>query len=126
MAVIYMNGNTAITRVYAINEDVSRELSQLTRNLGGLALKEWLEDRGCQLDCADGPAVLKHYADGSTFEAHVRDGNLHRQDGPAIVRRGADGSTTDVSYYLDGKIVKEEDFRPHTPKAPNRPGPGPA
>jgi hypothetical protein len=61
-----------ITRVYAVNEDISRQLGQkrdwLGRKLTGEKLQAWLQAKGCQLDSPDGPAYVRRDADGSKEE----------------------------------------------------------
>ena len=75
----------------------------------GKDLVAWLDDKGCKLDCSDGPAQVRREADGSSSDVYYRDGELHRDDGPALVRREADGSTYEYCYK-DGKLV--EPFAP--------------
>ena len=98
-----------ITYIFAISEDISRELDEHDNKPTGKDLVAWLDDKGCKLDCSDGPAVVRREADGSSSDVYYRDGELHREDGPALVRREADGSTYEYCYK-DGKLV--EPFAP--------------
>jgi hypothetical protein len=96
------------TRIYAITDDIGRELCGTRDWLGGCLkltgkdLMAWLAHKGCRLDCAHGPAVVRRSSDGSLYEEYCRDGKLHREDGPAVVWRSATGATEE-SYYRDGK-----------------------
>jgi hypothetical protein len=98
-----------ITYIFAISEEISRELDRHMQKPTGKDLVAWLDDKGCKLDCSDGPAVVRRWADGSSSDVYFRDGELHREDGPALVRREADGSTYEYCYK-DGKLV--EPFAP--------------
>ena len=107
------NDGIEITRTYAINEDIGRELGG-TRDwllgyikLTGKDLLAWLEYKGCVLDCPDGPAVVRRSSDGSIYEEYCRDGKLHREDGPAVVWRSATGATEE-SFYRDGKRHRDD------------------
>src|ERR1022692_572120 len=106
------NDGIEITRTYAINEDIARELGG-TRDwlfgyikLTGKDLLAWLEYKGCVLDCPDDPAVVRRSSDGSIYEEYWRLGALHREDGPAVVWRSATGATEE-RYYRDGKLHRE-------------------
>jgi uncharacterized protein len=117
ITVSYRDKGAEITQIYAINDEISRELSR--QNLSGRNLQEWLEDKGCQLDSPNGPAsVIAAY--GMTVQEYYRNGKLHRDDGPAHILRALDGSTKE-EYYSDGKHVK----MPVKPNGPKGPGPGP-
>jgi hypothetical protein len=109
---------------YAVNEDTLRDLRAWLKtqsNATGRDLRVWLENKGCALDCSDGPAIVVRTDDGSTVEMYYRNGKRHRDDGPAVIFRGADGLTTAEKYYSDGELIE----RP-APKAPNTPrAPGP-
>ena len=98
-----------ITYIFAISEDISSELDRHMHKPTGKALVAWLDEKGCKLDCSDGPAQVRREGDGSSSDAYYRDGELHREDGPALVRREADGSTYEYCYK-DGKLV--EPFAP--------------
>ena len=98
-----------ITYIFAISGDISRELDEHDDKPTGKDLLVWLDDKGCKLDCSDGPAVVRREADGSSSDVYYRDGELHREDGPALVRREADGSTYEYCYK-DGRLV--EPFAP--------------
>jgi len=95
-----------ITSIYAVKEDIRRDLDRHEQKPTGKDLQAWLESKGCQLDSSGSPAYLKRYADGSTVKKYYRDGKLHRKGGPAEVRYSADGSTVD-EYYCDGKRHRE-------------------
>jgi hypothetical protein len=141
ITVTYRHFSHEVTRIFAVTEDTLRD-AQLwaaqDKESAGEEFRMWLESKGCQLDSSDGPASVWCFADGSTYEAHwrngqrnrqdgpasvwhdangttvekyFRDGKLHREDGPAIVWRGADG-TTNEEYYRDGELMKEEQFAP--------------
>jgi hypothetical protein len=121
-----------IKGIYAISEDIWRELNRQTQKPTGYALTQWLAGKGCQLDSSDGPAWISRGTDGSTLEMYYRDGKLHREDGPAIVRRNTDGSTVKM-YYRDGNLqqfprpaIPGVTIERPTPKAPDTPrAPGP-
>src|ERR1039458_5868674 len=104
----FSNDGIEITRTYAINEDIARELGGTRDWLGGYIkltgkdLLAWLEYKGCRLDSPDGPAVVRRSSDGSTYGEYWRLGALHREDGPAVVWLSATGATEE-SYYRDGK-----------------------
>jgi hypothetical protein len=98
-----------ITYIFALSEEILRELDRHMRKPTGKDLVAWLDDKGCKLDCPDGPAVVRRGADGSSSDVYFRDGELHREDGPALVRREADGSIYEYCYK-DGKLV--EPFAP--------------
>lgn len=98
-----------ITYIFAISGEISRELDHHDIKPIGKDLVAWLDDKGCKLDCSDGPAVVRREADGSSSDVYYRDGELHREDGPALVRRAADGSTYEYCYK-DGGLV--EPFAP--------------
>jgi hypothetical protein len=108
--VSYTDGGVEITRIYAVSDEISRALGWkkdwLGRKPTGRVLWAWLGQQGCHLDCSDGPASVRHYPDGSSWEGHYRDGEAHREVGPAIVRRFADGSTEEY-YYRNGKLYRE-------------------
>jgi hypothetical protein len=107
------NDGIEITRTYAINEDIVRELGGTRDWLNGYLkltdkdLLAWLEYKGCPLDSPDGPAVVRRCSDGSTYEEYWRNGKLHREDGPAVVWRSATGATEE-SYYRDGKRHRDD------------------
>jgi hypothetical protein len=96
-----------VTRVYAVNKDISRELGQHIEKPNGEDLRAWLEAKGCPLDSSGGPAYVVCFADGSTVEEYYRDGKRHREDGPAVVWRKADGTMEDT-YYRDEKRHREQ------------------
>jgi hypothetical protein len=98
-----------ITYIFAISGEISRELDEQDNKPTGGDLVVWLEDKGCKLDCSNGPAIVRREADGSSSDVYYRNGELHRDDGPALVRREADGSTYEYCYK-DGKLV--EPFAP--------------
>jgi uncharacterized protein len=131
--VTYTDSGVEITAVYAVNEEISRELGRRTQRPTGTDLQAWLESKGCRLDSTsgpafvrrhetgemeeyyyrdgrphreDGPAAVWHFADGAMIEEYYRDGKLHREDGPAAVRRFADGAVIE-EYYRDGKLHRE-------------------
>jgi hypothetical protein len=99
--------DAAATCIYAVNEDISRELDRRMVKPTGRALKEWLEKEGCRLDSSGGPAFIWRFEDGTIYEQYYRSGELHREDGPAIVKRYADGSNYE-EYYRDGKKHRED------------------
>ena len=101
--VSYKSGGAEITRIYAISQD----LLTAPRPSAGKDLQRWLADKGCALDCSDGPALRIRSLDGSiVIEECYRNGKLHREDGPAIVRHDADGSYAE--YHRDGKLHRED------------------
>ena len=101
------DSGSEITGVYAVNEDISRELDRRIKKPAGKHLQAWLEKKGCRLDSSDGLAVVWHGTDGSTVETYYREGSRHREGGPAFVKRTADGSTCE-EYYRDGKLHRED------------------
>lgn len=108
MTVSYRNGGAEIIGVYAVNEEISRELNRRMEKLGGEDLQAWLEIKGCRLDSSSTPAFVWRSADGlTTMEKYYREGRLHREDGPALVWRYANGSTME-KYYRDGKPHRED------------------
>jgi hypothetical protein len=70
-------------------------------------MHQWLEKRGCRLGSPEGPALVRHFPDGSTEESYYKDGVKHRADGPAYVRRFASG-TIQEEYYREGKLHRDE------------------
>ena len=119
ITVTYKGNGAKVTRIYAVNENIARELERTRDWLGrkptGQKLQLWLEDKGCQLDCEDGPAFVYHYPNGTTEEEYYRKGKRHREDGPAYIRRSADGTVVN-EYYLDDMLLVQ---RP-SPKAPEK------
>jgi len=107
VTVSYTNGRSDITRTYAVNEDILQELDRHKQNPTGKDLQSWLENKGCRLDSADGPAFARSTTDGSTHEVHYRAGKMHRENGPAVVRRDPDGTVVE-EYYRDGKRHRED------------------
>jgi hypothetical protein len=101
------DGGDEITSVYAVNEDISRELDQRIKKPTGKDLQAWLETKGCRLDCPAEPAFVRRTADGSTEECYYRNGKQHREGGPAFVKRTADGGAVEA-YYRDGKQHRED------------------
>ena len=57
-----------ITYIFAISKDISRELEQHEKKPTGKDLVAWLDDKGCKLDCSDGPAQVRRESDNSTYE----------------------------------------------------------
>jgi hypothetical protein len=110
VTVTYERDRVEISHVYAVNEDALHD-AQLwaieQKNPTGQAFERWLEEKGCQLDSSDGPAVVWRYANGGTEQTYYRDGKQHREDGPAYVLRHADGSMVEL-YYRDGKLHRED------------------
>jgi hypothetical protein len=110
ITVTHSDGGIETTSVYAVSQDIARELDRKRDWLGskpvGQDLRVWLGKKGCRLDSSVGPAIIRRFADGSTWEGHYRDGEAHREDGPAIVRRFADGSTEEY-FYRDGRLERE-------------------
>ena len=95
------DGEVEITSVYAVTEEVSRELDRRTQKPTGKKLQAWLEKNGCQIDSSDGPALVWHLADGSMGETYYRHGKIHREDGPAVINRGADGTRFEAYWRND-------------------------
>jgi hypothetical protein len=56
----YRDGGAEITHIYAVNEDISRELDRRIKKPAGKHLQAWLEKKGCRLDSSDGLAVVWH------------------------------------------------------------------
>jgi hypothetical protein len=111
ITVTYKDSEAEIISDYALNEEISRELDRHTQKPTGRALKEWLDDKGCQLDSSGGPAFIWRFDDGTIYEQYYRNGELHREDTPAFVGRYADGST-EQQYYLDDKHMEKEQLAP--------------
>ena len=109
ITVSYKDSGDEFTRIYAVNEEISRELRQETQKPTGKALRTWLENKGCQLDSSDGPAYVWRYASGSTSEHYYTDGKLHREAGPATIWRSADGTTSE-QYFLDGVEYQKNEY----------------
>jgi hypothetical protein len=111
--VSYRDGRAEVTCIYAINEEILRDLRQRNwlgrriRNRAGKDLRAWLESKGCLLDSSEGPAFAMRNTDGSIQEAHYRAGKLHRENGPAIVRQAAADWSVE-EYYRDGKRHRED------------------
>jgi hypothetical protein len=93
------------TATYAVTTDIMRELS--LAKLTGNALYNWLENKGCQLDREDGPALVTKGDNGESAVAYYRNGEKHRVDGPAYVGHDGKGHT-DVDYYRDGKLDRAD------------------
>jgi hypothetical protein len=128
------------THVYAVDENTLHDAqvwAAKQKHPVGKELELWLVKKGCKLDSSGGPAMVAHFADGTTQVEYYRDGRLDRADGPAYVWRSANGFTVE-KYYRDGILVKEEHLAPLSgilgvkverpaPKMPDRTaGPGPA
>ncbi len=107
ITVTYTDSGNETTRIYAISKDIQSELDRLIRKPTGEDLQAWLEDRGCELDCSDGPAMVWHQGTGFSYEGYYRDGKKHREDGPALVMRRPDSFTIE-NYYRDGKEHRED------------------
>jgi|ERR1017187_339953 antitoxin component YwqK of YwqJK toxin-antitoxin module len=129
VTVSYEFGGVEITRVYAISEDMLTE----AQPRAGKDLQEWLADKGCALDSADGPAISirvgsilieRYYRNGKLHreegpacvgrdsagsrEEYYRNGKLHRQDGPAVIACNADGSTSQEAYFRNGVLDRQD------------------
>jgi len=100
VTVTYTSYGVGLTCVYAVNEDVVRELKRQVNKPTGNDLNAWLNKRGCKLDSSDGPALVRQNENGSTEESYFRDGKLHREDGPAVLTV-SNGSMLEM-YYRDG------------------------
>ena len=102
------------TCIYAISEDVRREMEVWSsrKNPTSRDLLIWLVNKGCRLDSASGPAVVRRDSDGSTLEQYYRDGKLHRDDGPAMICHNPNDGVTQERYYRNGAFVKVEYRRP--------------
>lgn len=107
ITVTYRDGGVEVTRLYAVDEDVSRELDRQLRKPTGKDLQAWLEKKGCRLDWSGGPALVHRDDDGSMVERHYRDGKPHREDGPAYVWHNDNGTTVE-RYYGDGRQHRED------------------
>lgn len=103
-----------ITRIYAVNEDISHKLDHKRDWLGRhiknrreKKLQEWLENNGCRLDSPnnDTPAEVTLTPNGSTIQRYCRDGKLDRKNSPAFIWRAADGQTMEESWH-DGKFIE--------------------
>lgn len=106
ITVTYRDGGDEIIRIYAVNEEISRELDRRIQKPTGKDLRVWLETKGCQLDLSGGPAYVRRFASGTLVEEYYRDGKRHREDGPAVVWRFTDGSTVE-EYYQGGQRHRE-------------------
>jgi hypothetical protein len=109
ITVTHEERGTEITCIYAISEDVRREMEAWSskKNPTNRDVLVWLVNKGCGLDSANGPAYVQRDADGSTVEQYYRDGKLHRDDGPAIICHNPGGTTVE-RYYQNGAFVKVE------------------
>jgi hypothetical protein len=118
----YIEGDAVFTKTYAISADLLCEALANARRTGR-ELREWLEDKGCQLDSSGGPAFVMRRPDGSSVEGYHRDGKPHREDGPAYVWRNADGTINEEQYFRDGTQYSPPyatpDMRPDRPRAPD-------
>jgi hypothetical protein len=125
--VTYEERDAEITEIYAIGQDLQRELDGLRRKPAGKALKDWLEEKGCRLDCSDGPAYVRREADGWAVEEHIRNGEW-RTDGPAMVTRSPQGTAFPTALGSPDWSLGTEAFpkaeRPAR-KEPGKPGPKP-
>ena len=103
-----------VTCIYAISKDVRREMEVWSskKHPTNQDLLVWLVNKGCRLDSASRPAVVRRDSDGSTMEQYYRDGKLHRDDGPAMICHNPNDGVTQEKYYRNGAFVKVEYRQP--------------
>lgn len=106
----YEEDSNEITKIYAVSQETLREAKNWVQQQAAPswgALTDWLNDHGGQLDCQDGPAFIKHLADGSTYEEYWRNGYRSRQNGPAVIMRDVDGSAYE-EYWRNGQRDRQD------------------
>lgn len=102
-------------------------------NTTGPAIEEWWEDthnkkHECyyihgQLNRANGPAIIRWYADGQLeIERFFIDDKLHNENGPAQINYDKNGRVCNKSYYVNDLFLTEEAYYEKYPHASGNPG----
>jgi hypothetical protein len=101
-----------VTCIYAVNEDILRELDGHIPRPTGTDLRRGLRPRVVRSIRPTARQLSGAKPMARTMEVYYCNGKLHREGSPAVIRHNADGSIEE-EYYRDG--VKQP-----TPKTPNK------